>query len=145
MGCTFGKKCKCNFYTSTRCHAPQHLQAERGRTWREMWNVNFATALSCSCWLERLWTRRTATLASVKNYTSISCQTDSASVPDESRRDIEYRCIVMYMFLHIHAWRRGRSCHNRSHIQSLARQSSSVTTRAKPSASPQTSRCRGIG
>lgn len=36
--------------------------------WPKMWNVNFATStsLSCSCWLERLWTRRTATLASVK-------------------------------------------------------------------------------
>ena len=41
--------------------------------WQEMWNVNFAASPPCPCWPERLSRRRTATVAGVKNYTSISC------------------------------------------------------------------------
>jgi hypothetical protein len=50
------------------------MAVEGNMAWQEMRNEYVACVLPCPCWSERLWRRRTATLAGVKNYASISCQ-----------------------------------------------------------------------
>lgn len=55
-----------------------------------MWNVNFATSPPCPCWPERRFRRRTATMAGVKNYTSISCHSFLSSPPPPVTDQAEY-------------------------------------------------------
>ena len=60
-GVSLARNANVIFYTSTHRYAPQHFQAKEGRTWREMWNVNFAALPPCLRWLEPAQRRRTAT------------------------------------------------------------------------------------